>query len=80
MTEAAKTVISFGFESLNTVLISIYHYPDNIRSKRVIEKCGFTFEGTLRLCSCLFNGKVYDNLCYSMTAQEYKKLKNDGVF
>ncbi|MBP5639562.1 MAG: GNAT family N-acetyltransferase [Victivallales bacterium] len=79
MTEAAKAVISFGFESLNTVLISVYHYPDNLRSKRVIEKCGFTFEGTLRLCSHLFNGKVHDNLCYSMTMPEFKKLKQDGI-
>ena len=75
MTEAAKAVISFGFEILCESLISVYHYPDNLRSKRIIEKCGFTYEGTLRQCSSLFNGKILDNLCYSMTASEYRKLK-----
>ena len=77
MTEAAKAVITFGFEGLTTDIISVYHYPDNLRSKRVIEKCGFTYEGTLRLCSQLFNNKTYDNLCYSMTAMEYRKLKQE---
>ena len=80
MTEAAKAVIAFGFEGLTTEIISVYHYPDNLRSKRVIEKCGFTYEGTLRHCSQLFNNKTYDNLCYSMTAMEYRKLKQEKVF
>ena len=43
--------------------------------QRNLEKCGFTYEGTLRQCSSLFNGKILDNLCYSMTASEYRKLK-----
>ena len=80
MTEAAKAVISFGFESLNVSLISVYHYPENVRSKRVIEKCGFKYEGTLRQCSELFNNKILDNLCYSMTSMEYRQHKQNGIF
>ena len=74
MTEAAKGVLKYAFEYLKLAIVSVYHYPDNIRSRRVIEKCGFTYEGRLRQSSFLFNSKVLDNCCYSMTADEYKQL------
>lgn len=43
MTKVCKAVIQFGFEYLHLQRILIRHHPDNIGSKRVIEKCGFTF-------------------------------------
>lgn len=70
-TEAAKRVIKYGFETLGLDLISVYHYPNNMRSKRVIEKCGFKYEGTLRKSSILYDGSIIDNLCYSITKSEY---------
>jgi len=70
-TEAAKRLIQYAFEELNIDLLSVYHYPHNIRSKRVIEKCGFHYEGTLRLASTIYNGNVYDSVCYSLTKEEY---------
>ncbi|MDO4539564.1 MAG: GNAT family N-acetyltransferase, partial [Syntrophomonadaceae bacterium] len=42
-------------------------------SKRVIEKCGFRYEGTLRQAERIYDGKVYDHLCYSLTRKEYQK-------
>lgn len=75
-TEAAKRVIEYGFKEFGIDIISIYHYPFNERSKRVIEKCGFIYEGTLRMASTLFNGDVYDDICYSLTKEEYYKLIN----
>lgn len=74
-TEAAEEVIRYAFEELKLDLISIYHYPVNTRSKRVIEKCGFKYEGTLRLSSTIYNDSVYDDVCYSMTRQEYFDMK-----
>lgn len=74
-TEAAKEVIRFAFEELGLDLISIFHYPFNKRSKRVIEKCGFKYEGTLRLTSTIYDGSVYDDVCYSMTRQEFLGIK-----
>lgn len=72
-TEAARRVIKYGFEELGLDLITVYHYPHNVRSKRVIEKCGFKYEGILRNATVLYNGKVYDELCYSLTKEEYFK-------
>lgn len=37
MTEAVKEVIRYLFEEVKLDIITIYHYPFNVRSKRVIE-------------------------------------------
>lgn len=71
MSEAVKEVIKYLFEEEKYDVISCYHYPFNLRSKRVIEKCGFKYEGTLRLSSKIFDGSVHDDVCYSITREEY---------
>ena len=77
MTEAVKCVIKYVFEEMNLDLLSIYHYPFNIRSKRVIEKCGFEYEGTQRQSSKIYDGQVLDDVCYSILKSEYyEKIKN----
>lgn len=43
MTEAVRAVIDFAFERLKLDMISCAHFDFNHASKRVIEKCGFTF-------------------------------------
>ena len=49
----------------------------NIRSQRVIEKCGFTYEGTLRRAYRLYNNEIREVRCYSMLREEYEKLYLD---
>jgi len=66
-TEAVKALIRFGFEKLGLSLISAYCYPFNERSKRVLKKCGFEYEGKLRLAEKRYDGKIIDNECYSIT-------------
>ena len=72
MTEAVKAALKFGFEELGLKMITIYHFDYNRRSRRVIEKCGFKYEGTLRGGSKIYDGRVYDSFCYSMTREEYE--------
>lgn len=43
MPEAVKEVIRFCFDDLQAELLTVGHYAGNQQSKRVIEKCGFTF-------------------------------------
>lgn len=74
MTEAAKAVLRYGFSQMNLSLISIYHNPLNRRSGRVVEKCGFFYEGTLRRANKVYNGEIRDVACYSMTKTEYGEL------
>lgn len=71
MTEAAAAAISYGFETMKLSMITIYRNPVNKRSGRVIEKCGFTYEGTLRNANKIFDGSIRDIACYSMTREEY---------
>ena len=80
MPEAGRTVIRHAFDTMHAQLLSCFHYPHNLRSRRVIEKLGFKYEGTLRYSAQLANGSIYDELCYSMTLQEYKHLyrEHDG--
>lgn len=69
--EAAEAILRYGFTQMNLALITVYHYPFNQNSKRVIEKLKFTYEGTLRQRCKVFDGKIYDNVCYSMTREEF---------
>ena len=71
MSEAVREVIKNLFEEEKLDIISCYHYPFNIRSKIVIEKCGFKYEGTLRLASRIYDGSIYDHACYSITKEDY---------
>ncbi|MGI6254613.1 MAG: GNAT family N-acetyltransferase [Acutalibacter sp.] len=72
MTEAAVAVLRYGFEELHLNLITVRHYTTNQRSRRVIEKCGFQYEGTQRQSSKLFDGTLVDGCFYSLTAQEFE--------
>jgi len=71
MTEAVKRVLQFLFEEKEMELITVYHFSFNQRSQRVIEKCGFHREGVLRQASRLYDGSILDDVCYSMTREEY---------
>ncbi|WP_422486436.1 GNAT family N-acetyltransferase [Gudongella sp. DL1XJH-153] len=70
-TEASKRLVRYAFDVLKVDIISAYHYPHNERSKAVIIKCGFSYEGTLKCATVTYDGKVYDELCYSITKDEY---------
>ena len=73
MPEAAGALMAYGFEKLGLRLISVYHYPFNGQSRRVIEKLGFRYEGTMRLASLLPDGTVTDDVCYSITKEEFMR-------
>lgn len=74
MVEAAKRALRFGFEELELEMISVYHFPFNCQSKRVIEKLGFSFEGILRRAFLRYDGAIFDDYAYSMTAAEFFEI------
>lgn len=71
-TEATKAVIAFGFEKMNLHKVQICTKTINIPSKRVIEKCGFTYEGTLRDYFYM-DGKYVGRLYFSILREEYEQ-------
>ena len=75
-TEAAKEVISFGFDYLDLKRIEVGTFLDNYQSQRVCEKLGFIKEGVARNGYIRYDGKIFDKLVYGMTNIEYQKLYN----
>ena len=75
-TEAAAAVLRYAFEELCCPVVSAYHFPKNAKSKHVIKKLGFVPEGTLRLATTLPDGTLSDDVCYSMTRDEYVARAN----
>lgn len=69
MYEAMQKVVEYGFEELKLNRIEACISPDNIPSRKLIEKLGFEEEGTLRQ-HYKSKGKIYDSVIYS-------KLKSD---
>ncbi len=61
-TEAAKAVLEFGFEELKLHRIWAEHFQDNNASKKVIQKLGMIYEGTMRESVCKNN--VFHNLLF----------------
>jgi RimJ/RimL family protein N-acetyltransferase/nicotinamidase-related amidase len=64
-TEATKAVIDYGFKKIGFNKVQICVRPSNIKSKRVIEKCGFEYEGMLRdyfFIDGQYEGRMYYSL------------------
>lgn len=71
LTEAARTVLRFGFETVGLETIIAIAYPDNSASRRVTEKVGLIYQGMTRRC---FNLKMAD---YALTRGEWAALQVD---
>ncbi|MEG1706710.1 MAG: GNAT family protein [Clostridia bacterium] len=74
MTESCKAVIAYAFTILNLDMISITCYTDNLRSERVIEKCGFEFEGVLHNATLLYDGSIKDKKYFYLTKEKYLQI------
>ncbi|MEV1129070.1 GNAT family protein [Agromyces sp. NPDC049794] len=53
-TEAVQLLVDYLFASKKKHRIQLVIVPDNVASKRIAEKCGFTYEGLVR--GAFFNG------------------------
>lgn len=74
-TEAARAALGYAFGPLHARLVTVYHFPFNHASRRVIEKCGFRLEGVFRQSFRRYDGLVLDEVTYSMTPEEYAGAK-----
>ena len=72
MTKASKVLIANGFKELPIDIITCSCYTNNPRSRRVIEKCGFKYEGCLKQCELRFDGEILDLECYSLLEKDMK--------
>jgi RimJ/RimL family protein N-acetyltransferase len=70
--EALKLILEFGFKKLELVRIYARVTHPNIASARLLERCGFKYEGRMRK-STFTNGKWMDDLMYAILKEEYKR-------
>ena len=68
--EAFAAIIPFFFEEVGVNRIESQHDPRNPHSGHVMEKCGLTYEGTLRQADHSNQG-IVDACMYSILASEY---------
>ncbi len=65
MCEAVAAVLRFCFETLGTELVTVGHFEDNVQSRRVIEKSGFSFY------------RMYDSKKHGKNVLEYTYFSED---
>ena len=72
MYEAINTVVKFGFGEMKFHSIEANVNPLNDRSKKVLERVGFTKEAYFRE-NYLFDGKFLDSVIYSFLEKDLKQ-------
>ena len=75
MTEAVKLTIDYIFNKTDCEVLEVGHHVGNYKSKRVIEKCGFLYDGRLCKYKKLYDDKLVDADFYSMTKEDYERMK-----
>lgn len=74
-TEATKAVIAYGFEHINLHRVQICCRDVNEASRKVIEKCGLTYEGTLR--DYFWRNDHYEGKMFFSILREEYGMKNE---
>lgn len=80
MTEAALFLTSIGFEVLKANRMIIRCDALNEKSRGVIERCGYLYEGASRNWFRDTRGELATMLTYSLIPADYEALKAQGKF
>ncbi|MDO4924899.1 MAG: GNAT family N-acetyltransferase [Turicibacter sp.] len=73
VTEAFQALIPFCFDEIEIIRLVARHDVNNPASGRVMQKCGLTYEGTLRKVSKNNKGEFIDCCYYSILKEEYQQ-------
>lgn len=76
VTEALTAVLELAFTEIGFERIEARHDVENPASGRVMEKCGLTYEGTLRKIVRNNQGQLIDCKYYSILKEEYTSKHN----
>ncbi|GGH55219.1 putative N-acetyltransferase YoaA [Paenibacillus silvae] len=73
MTEVIGRVVQYGFKELGLHRIEAFVDPKHIASRKLLEKAGFTEEGTLR--DCFYEkGKFVDAVVYAILSKDHSGI------
>lgn len=70
MSKAVSLICKEAFETYDIVRIFAEPFSDNAGSRRVLEKAGFTYEGTMRN-GIYKNGEIHSYCMYSVLREEF---------
>ena len=70
ITEAVKEIIKFGFENMDLEKITSRCKPENTGSYKILEKCGFDYDGTVKK-QFFMKGSLHDMRMYSFSNENY---------
>ncbi|PID26839.1 MAG: GNAT family N-acetyltransferase [Candidatus Cloacimonadota bacterium] len=72
-TEAVERVLDFCFNDMNLDLVCCGHFEDNLKSKKIIEKFGFSFKFKKGILFKLFEEKIITVYHYSLSKYDYNR-------
>ncbi len=75
MSEALSGFLDYCFCKLGHRIVDARVFDDNERSIKMMERLGFTHEGTLRCAVRGIDGKIHDDRLYALFREEYEKRK-----
>ena len=76
MTDAVRLVTYFSFQHLDALRVYAEVFVGNLGSRRVLEKCGFTLDGTLR-CHAFKRGQWLDEWFFTLLRAEWEAHKDE---
>ena len=76
ITEAASAVCKYAFEHLGAMRVEAITDEENVSSRRVAERCGFTLEGILRSERRAPDGTLRNTCVYSRLAADVQFREN----
>ncbi|MCB0192055.1 MAG: GNAT family N-acetyltransferase [Anaerolineae bacterium] len=71
-TESVRAILKYGFDDLQLHRVFASIIADNLGSRRVVEKLGFTYEGQLRE-NRRFKDRWWDTCLYGLLKDEWAK-------
>lgn len=72
MSEALSGFLDYCFHVLGMKVVEARVFDDNARSVRMMERLGFTHEGTLRRAVLGWDGRIHDDRLYSLLCEEFE--------
>ncbi|BCG59452.1 hypothetical protein PUR_28770 [Paenibacillus sp. URB8-2] len=71
MTEVIQKIIEFGFNNLGLNRIEAFVEPENVGSRKVLEKIGLSEEGTLKE-HFYWRNRFVETVIYAILKKDYK--------
>ena len=78
MPEAVREILRYGFEDLGLNAQWCGHYDFNDRSRRVVEKCGFTYVCQEKPRACP-SGEMHGSRMYALTREDWERTREHNA-